>query len=144
MKAICDGLATRYTGITPPAGETLRKAYGQMPHSMPNTPSIVFMPQDGEMTLGASQWSGVHRIDLNFYLSKAQGDIKREETRRQNWLGALLSRLDGQMAIGLAPTVLKAFPTTYEFTELPYGGESYDAIVVHLEVDTREYVTFTP
>ena len=48
------------------------------------------------------------------------------------------------MAIDLEPTVLKAIPTTWDFTELPYGGEMYDGIVIHVTVYLREYGTFTP
>lgn len=144
MKAICDGLATRYAAMTPPSGETLRAAYGQEPKSMPDTPAIVFFPQDGDMTLGTGQWEGEHRIDLCLYLSKRPGDPSRVETQRQKWLGPLLSRLDGQMAIGLAPTVLKAYPTSYEWTERQYDGAGYDGILVHLVVNTRENATFAP
>lgn len=143
MKAICDALATRYTGMTPPSGETLRKAYGQTPHSMPQTPSIVFMPQDGEMVTEPGMWVGTHRIDLIFYLSKSPGDLARIETQRQKWLGPLLSRLDGATTITLASSGVKsALPIGYEFTEVPHGGDNYDGIIVHLEVKTREAVTF--
>ena len=145
MKAICDALATRYANMTPPAGETLRAAHGQAPHSMPTTPRIVFFPQDGEMVTEPGMWVGTSRIDLTLYLSKAPGDLARVETQRQKWLGPLLSRLDGATTITLAGSGVKsALPVGWEFTEVPYGGDNYDGIIVHLEIITRQAATFVP
>jgi len=147
FNAICDGLAARFAAATigTPTGATaMRGAYGQAPNGVPTFPCVVVVPQNGDVTYGAGIEDGQHDIDVNFYYAKAAGDFPRSETQRQLWLPYLLTATNGQMALGLAPTVLKAIPTGYEFAELPYGGETYDGIVVHYRVWTRDSVTLTP
>jgi len=145
IEAICDAIAGRYapgTIGTPVAASPMRAAYGQAPHSMPNTPAVVVMPQDGTIVMESGAWALTNNIDVNFYLSKAPGDIERVETLRQKWLETLLEAVLGTMTLsGLAKS---AFPVGWEFTELPYGGDSYDAIVVHYQVMVREPQTLTP
>lgn len=148
FKAICTALAARYAAgtISTPAGATaMRKSYGQAPQGLQVIPAVVVMPQDGTVIVDPGVLRGqAHRIDVNFYLSKAPGDLARVETQRQLWLPNLLSATFGQMQLGLAPIVMKAIPVGWEFTELPYGGEMYDGIVIHVEVYTTEIVTLTP
>ena len=145
IEAICDALAARYTPGTigtPTGVPAMRAAYGQMPHSMPNTPAVVVMPQDGDVVAESGSWVLTNNIDVNFYLSKAPGDIERVETYRQKWLQTLLEAVLGSLTLG--SIVKSAFPIGWEFTELPYGGDQYDAIVIHYQVIVREAVTFTP
>lgn len=145
FKAICTALAARYapgTISTPTGAQAMRKAYGQAPHGLQFTPAVVVMPQDGTVIVDPGVLRGQpHRIDVNFYLSKSPGDIARVETQRQLWLPNLLSATFGQSKLGLASVVMKAIPVSYEFTELPYGGEMYDGIVIHVEVYTSETIT---
>lgn len=144
MKAICDGIATRYSSMTPPSGETLRAAYGQYPKSMPNTPAIVVQPVTGEGVVESSMWVWTHSIDLGLYLSKRPGDPSRVEVQRQKWLGPLLARLDAIDPLGLVSSGVKsALPIGYEWTELLYGADQYDAILVHLQIITRQATTFS-
>ena len=147
LETICDALAARYTGTaigTPSNALGMRATYGQMPNSVPVTPSVVIMPKTGEVVYGSGSWDVTHQIDALFYHSKRQGDVPRSETERQRWLPYLLSATHGMMALGLGGTVKSAMPTGYEFVVLPYGGDEYDGIVVHLDVIVRETVTLTP
>ena len=147
FEAICDAIAARYapgTLATPSGAQAMRASYGQAPHSMPATPAVVVRPRDGEVILGSGQVMGQHNIDVEFFLSKAPGDIERVETQRQKWLPYLLTATYGQLKLGLAGTVDKAIPMGWEFTELPYGGDSYYGIIVHLRVWTTETQALTP
>lgn len=147
FKAICNGIAARYQAgtITTPAGAVaMKKAYGQMPASMPNVPAVVVIPQDGDVVIGSGTWDVTHHIDVNFYLSKAPGDPERVEAQRQTWLPTLLQAPLGAMQLGLAGTVKSAFPVSYEWAELPYGADLYDGITIRLDVIVRENVTLTP
>lgn len=144
LKAICDALAVRYdpgTISTPTGAQAIRNSYGQMPHSMPNTPSVVIVPQEGEATPGTGMWDLRNKIDVNFYISKAPGDLARVELQRQLWLPTLLSACTASMNLGIA-VVKSTFPISWEFIELPYGGDQYDGIVIHLEVWVQEAQAF--
>ena len=148
LKDICDAIAALYAPgtISTPSGATaIRNSYGQAPHSMPNTPAVVVMPQSGEAVIGSGTWDVTHQIDVQFFLSKAPGDVERVETQRQLWIPVLLSATLGQLQLGLGSDNLKsALPTGYEFTTLDYGGDIYDGIVIRLEVIVRDPVTLTP
>lgn len=144
---ICDGIAAAYANPGTPTSEVpIRASYGQAPNSIPALPCCVVMPQDGEVTYESSNRTGEHNIDLNFYLSKSPGDLVRVETSRQRWLPYLLDALHSAVQVGQGGSggVQKALPTGYEFTELPYAGEQYDAIVIHLRVWTSETVVLVP
>lgn len=145
---ICDGIATAYASLGTATGAptNMRAAFGQAPNAIPALPCCVVMPQDGGVTYGSGTRDGEHNIDLNFYLSKSPGDIARIETSRQQWLPYLLNALHSavQLGEGGAGGVTKALPTGYEWSLLPYAGESYDGIVIHIRVWTTETVTLVP
>ena len=101
------------------------------------------LPQTGDVVAETGSWVITHHIDVNYYLSKAAGDLPREETQRQLWLPSLLVAPLSQMTLGIV-NVKSTLPTGYEFRELPYGGDGYDGIIIHLDVIVREPVTFTP
>lgn len=147
--ATCNALAARYAPgtISTPTGEAaMRFALGQSPNDLSATPCVIVSPQDGELVYAAGSKSGEYRVNVNFYLAKASADFKRLETSRQRWLPVLLAATDGQMQLGQggSATVQKAIPLTWEFTELPYGGESYDGITIHVTIYTLEPVSLTP
>lgn len=148
LEDICDALAARYVSATigtPTGALPIRFTYGQAPNSMPATPSVVVIPQRGEMVYNPGQRQTQHEIDVLFYHSKRQGDIPRSETERQRWLMYLLNALHGQAKLGLGSSgVDKALPTNYEFVELPYGGDLYDGIRISVTVWVTESVTLTP
>lgn len=142
LKAICDALATTLAGTSTPTGAlAIHKAYAQMPKNLGQAPSLVIVPQTGEIVLEAGAWSVTHHIDVNFYVSKRQADNTRQETQRQLWLVPLLSRvITTGMTLGLVTSngVKSVLPTTYEFEELPYGGDLYDGIIIHFDAIVRE------
>lgn len=153
FKAICTDLANQYSySATPSGADAIQQFHGQAPQGLTQTPAIVVIPTDGTRTYGDAQWQDELHLDVLFYLSKAPGDIARVETQRQLWLPVLLAATHGpnaqggaqsHMALGLDPTVLKAIPTGWEYRELQYDADSYDGIVIHVTVYTREYGTFT-
>lgn len=146
LKAICDALAARYaagTIATPTGATAMRSSWAQAPHGPKPTPFLVIAPQTGDVIGGAGEWQITHHVDANFYLSKAPGDIHRVETLRQLWLPTLLAAPLGLMTLGIT-NVKSDFPVSYEFLELPYEGDGYDGITIHLDVIVREPVTFTP
>lgn len=142
FKAICDAMAARYasgTIATPTGAQAMRKAYGQVPHSAPTFPMVVVVPQTGEVVTAGGTYNVTHHVDVNFYLSKAPGDTARVELQRQLWLPALLNATFGTQATWTMSGLIKsAIPTGYEFVELPYGGDNYDAIVVHTDIIVRD------
>ena len=95
------------------------------------------------MIYESGSWQVTHSIDVLFYLSKAPGDVERVETQRQKWLPLLLGALNGKLTVGLA-YVKSVMPVSYEFTELPYGGDSYDGIRITVSAIVRETVTLAP
>lgn len=141
LYATCNAMATKWAAVTPPSGETMRKVYGQAPNGVPMTPCGIFVPQSGTLILAPGAYNGTHLVDGVFLLGKAEGDLARIETRRQKWLPVLYHAMDAAMAVGLAPVVKKVYPTGWEFAEYSYGGATYDAIIVHFNVDTFETVT---
>lgn len=147
LEAISNGLAARFapgTIGTPTGASAMRASYGQAPNSIPTTPCIVVFPKDGDLVYGSGQVKGQHRLDVCFYLSKSPGDIARVEKQRQKWLGLLLAATHGAMKLGLASAVDKAIPASWEFTELPYAGELYDGIIVHVTVYATDNVSLVP
>lgn len=140
LKATCDKMATAWAALTPPSGDTIRKAYGQLPNDVPMLPCGLIIPQTGTLELAPGMYRGHATIDGVLLIEKAAGDLARIETRRQKWLPILLHAFDGNMALDLEPVVLKAYPTSWDFLEFNYGGTAYDAIVVHYQVDTAETV----
>lgn len=147
LKAICDGLAGKFAAgtISTPSGATaMRKSYGQMPIGTPMLPAVVIVPQSGEVVLDSQAWHGTQLVDVVFLYSKSQGDTARAETQRQLWLPNLLSATFADMDLGLAPDVAKAYPQGWEFAEYPYGGQDYDAVIVHYAVDVRITQAMTP
>lgn len=146
MNAICNALAARFapgTIGTPTGAEAMRYAYGQAPNNLPATPSVVVLPEDGQVVANPGQWRFEHNIDVLFYLAKAPGDTARVETQRQLWLPTLLAATQGQAKLGVSG-VDKALPTEWEFTELPFGGDEYHGIRINYRVWVTETVTLTP
>lgn len=147
LKAICDGLATRYAiaglnGSKPAGAESIRAVYAQAPHSMPTTPAMVFMPQDGTTVEAASQtYTVTANIDLLVYFAKRSGDIPRSETQRQLWIGPLLAQGFDITTRTLGGAVKSALPGSWEFLELPYGDVSYDGIKITFEAIVRDVAT---
>lgn len=145
LDAACDAMATALAALSTPTGETkgIRTAYGKAPNGAPMLPCAIVFPQDGELILQPQAYNGHHRIDVVFLLSKSQADLNRIETSRQRWLPVLYHAFDSAMALGLNPVVRKTFPLSWEFTEYAYGQQSYDAIVIHFQIDTYETVTLS-
>lgn len=147
FKAICNALATKYgagTIATPSGAVAMRSASGQAPHGPKQPPFVVVFPESGTIILESGAWVITHRINVDFYLSKAPGDISRVETQRQIWLPTLLAATLSGYTLGLAGTVKSALPIGYEFVELPYGGDMYDGIRINFEVIVRESITVGP
>lgn len=147
LKAICDALATSLAGTSTPSGAlAIHKAYAQMPKNLGQAPALVVVPQDGEVVLESGSWVVTHRIDVNLYVSKRQGDTVREETTRQLWVVPLLARvITTAYTLGLVASGLKsALPASYEFEELPYGGDIYDGVIFHFEAIVREAIAAVP
>ena len=151
FKAICDALAARYAAgtITTPTGAlAMRKSYGQLPKNIPAVPAVVIDVQDGEVTANPGQWKHEMHLDVVFLLSKRPGDTARVDAQRQIWLPTLLAATQGQMKLTLGGatgySVDKAIPFGWEFTEFPFGGDEYDAILIHFTVYVTENVTLTP
>lgn len=140
----CNQMAVLLAAVTPPTGYVLRKAYPQAPNNTPMAPCAVVFPMSGDMTLSPGTYTGEHKIDVWFLIAESKGDFPRIETERQKWLPVLLHAFDGQMALGLAPEVLKVYPIGWEFDVLTYGGVEYDGIKIHYELDTRETVSLVP
>lgn len=151
FKAICDALAARYqagTIATPTGAAAMRKAYGQIPKSIPAVPAVVIDVQAGTVVANPGQWKHEIAIDVVFLLSKRPGDPARVDAERQRWLPTLLSATHAQMKLGLGGatgySVDKAIPSGWEFTEFPFEGVEYDAIRIHFTVYVTETVTLVP
>jgi len=150
FKAICDALAARYqagTIATPSGAVAMRKAYGQLPKNIPAVPAVVIDVQDGTLTANPGQWKHEMAIDVVFLLAKRPGDTARVDAQRQLWLPTLLAATQAQLKLGLGGavgySVDKALPVGWEFTEFPFGADSYDAIRIHYTVFVTENVTLT-
>ncbi len=144
LYAACNEMARLLAAVTPPSGDLMRKAYGQQPNGAPSLPAAIVVPEHGTLILQPSTYFGDHKVDVWFLIEKASIDFKRIEARRQKWLPILYHAFDGEMALTLAPVVLKVFPIGWEFTEIVYGGVSYDGIILHYELDTSETVSLVP
>lgn len=144
LKGICDGLATRYAVATlnaqkPTGAENFRAVYPQAPHSLPSTPALVLMPQDGNAVEAAAATYTVNQtIELLVYFAKRSGDVPRSETQRQLWLPVLLKAGFAVATRDLNGLVKSALPQTWEFLELPYGDVSYDGIKIVHEIIVRD------
>jgi len=141
LYSVCNAMATKLGNVTPPTGETMRKAYGQAPNNVPSLPAAVVEPKSGSLVLAPGAYNGTHAIDVVFLIERASADFARIETRRQKWLPVLLHVFDSAMALGLSGTVNKVYPIGWEFVTSAYAGTEYDAIVVHFELSTTEIVT---
>src|SRR2546423_1230591 len=116
LVSISTNLAAQFAAgtLTPPAGlangmETIRSVWGQAPQGAKPTPFLVVLPRDGTVIIpGAAPFEAHHHLDVNFYLSKAPGDIARVEAARQAWLGVLLHATDLNGALDLEPVVKSA------------------------------------
>ena len=87
---------------------------------MPATPSVVVIPQRGEIVFDPGQGQTQHEIDVLFYHSKRQGDIPRRETERQRWLMSCSTRSTARRSSGSGRAAgTRAMPTDYEFATLP-------------------------
>lgn len=139
FKAISNALAAKYgagTIATPSGAVAMWSSWGQAPHGPKPTPFVVVFPQNGTVILESGAWAITHHANVDFYLSKAPGDIARVEAQRQIWLPTLLSAT--LLGYTLGGTVKSALPVGYEFVELPYDGDMYDGIRINYELIVRE------
>jgi len=140
--AICNAMAAKIATVTPPTGETLRKAWGQAPNNVAALPAVIIEPQSGTLKFSGGTYDGETLIDAILLLGLASGDSGRIETRRQKWLPVLLYSLNGQMQLGLGSWVRKVYPVEWEFITYEYGKVEYVAIRVRFRVDTFDMVTW--
>lgn len=144
LYTICTNLAAKYAAgtITTPSGApAMRFSYAQTPASIPATPAVYIEVDDGEVVMGAGEWTVTHHIIVNFLLSKAPGDPERVEANRQRWLATLLAATHADADLSLSGTVKSAYSVRYEFTIIDFAADSYDGIRVFLDVIVREPVT---
>lgn len=142
MKAIADGLATRYASLTPPTGYTaIKKSTAELPNNVNQWPTVLVYPPDGSLVYGAQERTGEHDFAVLFLYAQAQGDLVRESAALLEWLGVLLDATHAAAQLGEGPTVRKAIPTSYAIGDVPYGGQTYDGITLSVRVFTHDTVT---
>lgn len=150
FRAICNALATRYAAanVTPPTNPATGVAYpniklatAQPPNAVKQFPTVIVFPDSGDLVYNPGQRRGEHQLLVNFYFARASGDLTRDWTALEAWLGVLIDQLHGASKLGLAGTVMKALAMKYEFGELIYAGVSYDGITITVHVWTEEIVT---
>jgi hypothetical protein len=140
--AIAEALAARYANLTPPTNyRAIIDSTSNPPNNIPATPYVIVWTRRGEVTYTPGRRDGEHDFDVMFLAARSEGDIARRMTTLKKWLGILLDATNGQMALGLAPTVAKAIPVEWEFDVYEYGGQDYDGFIITVRVWTRDNVT---
>lgn len=146
LHTIRTNLAAKYapgTIATPSGASAMRFAYGQTPKSIPATPCVYIEATDGEVVMGAQEWTVTNHLIVNFLLAKKPGDPERVDAQRDRWLETLLKATFLDVDLGLAGSVKSAYPASYEYTEIDFGADVYDGIRVFVDVTVREAVTLT-
>lgn len=148
LKTIIDALASgpflpaTLNAAKATGAESIRKTYPQAPDSVPSTPALVFMPQNGEVVeAGGATYSETHDVDLWFVYSYRQGDIERAETQRQLWVGVITAALFSASARATlmgTVSIKSALPHTYEFGTLDYSGASHPGIRWRIVIQIRD------
>ena len=148
LKTILDAMSTGpYLPATLNAAKhsgalDIRKTYPQAPDSLPATPAIVFLPQDGEVIEATGgTYNEEHHVDVWFVFAFKQGDIERAEAQRQLWVGPLIAALfsiTGRDTLVSGTGIKSALPETYEFALLPYSGQEHPGIRFPVTITIRD------
>jgi len=130
-KAIGNAIASRYSSVTPPAGESaIAFATASLPDEITNEPAlIVYPPLPGSFSFGPGVRKGVIEFPVRFFLYKT-GNAKRNSDLLLSWASVLYSQVAGQIQLGLSSYVtwaeVNGFPALgkikYSDTEF-YGVE---------------------
>lgn len=150
LKAILDAIAAgpllpaTLNATKPTGAESIRKTYAQAPDSVPSTPCLLLLPQEGEVVeAGGATYSETHNVDLWFVYTFRQGDLARAEVQRQLWLGPLIAAMfatAARVALIAAAGIKSALIATYSFDTIPYSGQDYPGIRFRLQIVIRDIV----
>ena len=142
--AIADAIAARFLGTTPPTGQpAIRAAYGsELPNAVTITPCLLVFEPDDEWTASGS---ATRRGTLTYgcYLVLGQADQPRTSKAMLDWRTALLSRLDGQVHLGLSASgVGPAVVTKTGSGKLTYSEQEWSGVSITVVVTVTEGATF--
>lgn len=144
MLAVADGLATRYSALTPPTGLTaIRQSTARPPNNVPADPFVIVFLDTGDPVYRSGDRKTEHHFIVRFYLAKKSGDIGKDQVTLLRWLGVLLDATHSSLSLGVSG-VSKAIPLRYAMVVLPYGGDEYAGIELTVTVWTTDTVTLTP
>ena len=140
---IANALAAKYASgtLAPPSGYTaVRVSTAALPNNIPTSPWVLVTLPSGQLVLGTGEINHQPTFHVLFHYAKASGDVPRDMTAMLSWLGVLLAATWSDMDLGVSG-VRKAYPTTYEFVTLTYGGDEFYGWDIAVTVDFRETVT---
>jgi len=147
MLSIADAIATRLAAVTAPTGEpAIVGATARLPNAIPATPYGLVLPPSGELGMPegfpSARIRDAHDFDIYLLLNKASGNLPTDLERVYKWWPVIRYALIGQLKLGLAPIVMKAFVTDdYEFDSFDYEGQAYHAWRFTVRVWTEDTVT---
>jgi hypothetical protein len=156
LLAIADGLAARFSAanVTPPtnpltggAYPDIRSSTARLTNNLAAFPCVeVYPPEpgDAEFVYTSGQRRSTFEFVVRFYYGKSSGDLERDMIALYSWWSVLINQIHGAMKLGLAPTVLKAIPTTSGIGIHTYGGVEYAVIEIAIQITTEDTVTLVP
>lgn len=143
--AIASAIATRFSSanVSAPSGaENIKQSTAQLPESLTFFPSVLVSPprvDSATWRLGRGYFSITYRATL--FLAKHDGSPRRAKALH-DWVTALYKQLAGNLDLDLAYVALAQLARA-DAGVVEYEGIEYDGIVMDIDVQANEAVTFT-
>lgn len=146
LQAIAVALAAKYSALTPPSGEpAIRESTADLPEGIGRTPTVLVAAAIGDQATfdyGAGERIAKIPFEVTFFLEKAT-DLKRQVARLQKWAPVLLDAPLSGVHLGLAPPVAGSWTRSFELGDVDYGGQSWAAVSLIVDVQLSEGISPT-
>lgn len=154
--AVGNAIAARFTGLTAPTyswqddegttvtatDDDLRVVTATLPNQLSVSPALYVMPpEDREFSWGMSSRMRIKQFYTVRLVRDQTQDMARRMAALSAWRPLLITRIQGQIQLGLSYVDEGAYLRSSRIGEWPYAETTYDVVELVIEVNISEVVT---
>jgi len=136
---ILEAIAAHYTAATPPAGETLKKAFAYPPDGLNATPAIVLYPGSDSVAYGASNRQVSLSVAATLYLPLVE--YARNYARTAKWRAFMRDAMLDAVQLNGTSGVSQASVTGTVVDSSEYGDAPFITITANIQVIGVEVIS---
>ncbi len=154
-QAVSNAIAARFDSLTPPTytwadddgntrsdtDDALRLVTATMPNQLSVSPALyVLPPEDREYSWGVGSVMRIQQLYMVRLARDQTQDMARRMAALQAWRPVLITRIQGQIQLGLAYVDGGAYLRSSRIGEWTYAETTHDVVELVIEVNIREVV----